>query len=280
MSVETGNIMEGVKSSPEKTVAEQHSYQATEQGKDQSKQQELTDITVSQQTEATESECLSAVQSDVREKQIIPAGDSLNNKSRKKKRKKSKNADESITASEGYQLGDISGVIQEHVDTAVAAALQDANYSAFQQIEALKQDIIELKNAVSYRDKEMSALQTLNTKLLEKVKICEGRLYAVEQDVEENKEAMIQNKCREMQDNIMFFNIPEQDKVPEECITLIFGFLQAEMGIPENELYKITFDWANRKGVKTPGRCRPIIAKCNPPSGKKIIMDPAKKLRG
>ncbi len=141
-----------------------------------------------------------------------------------------------------------------------------------------KYDDLQLALNVQTEELEMMAKELEATK--EQQVITEGRLTRAEKLVEDLREQLLQQEARSMRDNLVFFNVPEQqtDHI-KNTEHVLRDFLKTEMKIKDDDLRKINFDRVHRTGAKQQGRSRLIVAKFNPSYGKEIVLKHAKNLR-
>ena len=172
-------------------------------------------------------------------------------------------------------------IINNAVTTAVTntmLALKEEEKSKIKQIE---ESIQELEQSTAYRDQEIQDLQETNDNLVHKVRQVEGRLLRCEKVIDDLKEENIAIKSRSMSDNIVFYNIPEYTGTGKEnCVTLLYGFLKAEMNLSDHALNEIKLDRAHRLGGKQHSHARPVIAKCATSLTKEIILSNSRNLAG
>ena len=126
---------------------------------------------------------------------------------------------------------------------------------------------------------EVAPLKEEVKRLREQLEIAIGRITRGEKERDDMKEELLQQQVRMMRDNLVFYNIPEDDREPAyECTDTIKTFLRTEMKVDETNMAKIKFDRVHRLGQKTHNQKRPIVAKFNPAAGRKIVLEHIKKL--
>ncbi len=108
--------------------------------------------------------------------------------------------------------------------------------------------------------------------------LSESRIQRLEKTVSDQKDEIIDLKSRSMRDNVVFYQILEQqDERPEKTKELLYDFLETKMNIADAK-QTITFDRVHRMGAKKANQHRPIVAKCNPYTGKEKILKNRDKL--
>ena len=126
---------------------------------------------------------------------------------------------------------------------------------------------------------DVSALQDEVKKLNEQLKVSIGRITRAEKERDDMKEEMLQIQARMMRDNLVFYNVDEQEgEMSHDCRDTLKAFLKEEMKVSNQDMSKIDFDRVHRIGKKFGNKKRPIVAKFNPTHGKKIVMDHVKNL--
>ena len=75
------------------------------------------------------------------------------------------------------------------------------------------------------------------------------------------KEQLVDLKCREMRDNLLFYNVDEErGETDDACMEKVLGIIEDEMRI-ENARRDMSVHRAHRIGRFTNGKTRPIVAK-------------------
>jgi len=114
-----------------------------------------------------------------------------------------------------------------------------------------------------------------------KINELEGRLLRCEKVTYDLKEENVSLKARSMRDNVIFFNIPEQDgHTMEDCTARIRDFCREQLRINQDDMHAVGFDRVHRMGGKQPGKGRPIVAKCANDATKRIIFAHTRNLAG
>ena len=119
-------------------------------------------------------------------------------------------------------------------------------------------------------------LEEENCDLKNTVRVLEGRLTRAERELSELQENLLKQQAKSMEDNLKFFNIPEERK--EDCEVTLRKFLTDEMKINSADMDKIKFDRVHRVGGGGSMRHRPIVAKFNPYLVKVIVLNHIPKL--
>ena len=201
-------------------------------------------------------------------------------KSKKRKaNKKSSLSEESEweIMEEGVEA-DSTDYLEIKITTIIENAVAKAVTSAFAKVEA---SINELRHSIEYRDQEIKDIQETTESLKCKLQEVEGRVLRCEKMVQDLKEESITMKARSMKDNIVFYNIIEYSgQGPEDCVSLLHGFLNTEMNIPDHIMKEVSFHNAHHLGGRQHGRSRPIVARCANPYVKQIIFNHARNLAG
>ena len=109
------------------------------------------------------------------------------------------------------------------------------------------QTMTELNNKHSAMQKDMAYIKKAQASLVEN----ENKL----------KEQLIDLKCREMRDNLLFYNVKEErDETDDACVNKVLGIMEDDMKIDSARL-NIKLHRAHRIGRYANGKTRPIVAK-------------------
>ena len=206
-------------------------------------------------------------------------------KKKRKKNKSSSTSDDSMWEIESGEGGHITSNISMMIEKAVAKGLDESfdrhEDKLHKLVNSLQKTVEDMKEGIAYRDKEMQDAQVTVDCLTGKVKEIEGRLLRCEKVVEDLREENIGLKSRSMRDNVVFYNIAErQDNATEDCCALLYGFMESEMKVPQQDMNQLQFDRVHRMGTRQHGRARPIIAKCASSRTKEIIFRHTRNLKG
>ena len=104
-------------------------------------------------------------------------------------------------------------------------------------------------------------LEEENCDLKNTVRVLEGRLTRAERELSELQENLLKQQAKSMEDNLKFFNIPEERN--EDSEVTLRKFLTDEMKINSADMDKIKFDRVHHVGGGGSMRHRPIVAKFN-----------------
>jgi predicted Fe-Mo cluster-binding NifX family protein len=144
----------------------------------------------------------------------------------------------------------------------------------------LRKEINDLQKSIEFKDNEIELLKKENQALKNKTQALEGRLIRNEKMITDNKEMIVDNKVRNMINNIVFHNIPEEGH-QEDTMRVIHKFCETSLKIrTEDLLNRVQFDRVHRMGNKIDGKHRPIVAKCVTTLGKNFLMMHGKNLKG
>ena len=139
-------------------------------------------------------------------------------------------------------------------------------------VEMMQTEVNSMRSDLTVQGEEMKILKEENQSLKYRQSISESRIQRLEKTVSKQKEELIDLKSRSMRDNVVFYQIPEDnDERPQKTQELLYDFLEKEMNIADAR-ESIKFDRVHRMGAKKQNQPRPIVAKCNPYSGKEKIM--------
>ena len=200
----------------------------------------------------------------------------------KKKRKQRSSADDvSEWEVESSTTTDLSSLIEQAVAKGLNESLDQREEKFLKLISTMEKTVEDLKEGIAFRDQEIKDLQESSECLRGKVKEVEGRLLRCEKGMEDLREENIALKSRSMRDNVVFYNIADrQDNQHEDCLALLYGFIESEMKVPDDEMSQLRFDRVHRMGARQHGRGRAIVAKCSSTRTKEIIFKYVKNLRG
>ncbi len=149
--------------------------------------------------------------------------------------------------------------------------------SLSEQVNAQRHELTLLQEKV----REVDDLKKENESLKFRQSMYESRVERLERTVHEQKEEILDLKCRSMRDNLVFTKIKEKEnEKPLDCKDVLFNFLEKEMKIKDAKKV-IKNDRVHRMGAKRTGRnaqSRPIVAKFNPYGCKETVLQHAKNL--
>ena len=147
------------------------------------------------------------------------------------------------------------------------------------RIEILETAMSDMMKSLEFQTQECDDLKRENREINEKNQLLEGRLTRAEKVVEDMREKVLEVQSRQMQDNLILYNIHEQDGV-ENTEALLLDFFQGAMKISDEQLAKVEIDRCHRLGVKHATKSRPIVVKLASSKSKAIILKHARNLAG
>ena len=101
----------------------------------------------------------------------------------------------------------------------------------------------------------------------------------LEKSENEQNERLLDLQSRQMRDNLIFYNIPEERLEPdEECTNKLYTFFEEDVKIMNSRLIKL--DRVHRLGRYSPMKTRPIIAKFCHYQDREMVGKLAKNLDG
>lgn len=174
----------------------------------------------------------------------------------------------------------VAGSVLESLLTMVSDHLslfKDKLTSQFETAMERQQDAMDLVLNRQTTEMEMMAeeLKTVKDQLM----ITEGRLTRAEKQVDDLREQLLVTEARSMRDNLMFYNIPEDNTLGKDMESTLRAFLREEMSISDEDMKSISFDRVHRIGAKRAQWSRPIVAKFTTSKGKDIVLRHTKNLR-
>ena len=105
---------------------------------------------------------------------------------------------------------------------------------------------------------KISTKQSQMQKDLDDIKKTQARLAESEATL---KEQLIDLKCREMRDSLLFYNIPEENgETDDTCVQKVLNIMENDMNI-DNASRDIKLQRVDRIGRFNNGKIRPIVAK-------------------
>ena len=141
-------------------------------------------------------------------------------------------------------------------------------------IEGKVKDLEESKNFDAGLFEDMANKQREINSILSKMK-----KFETEQKERERKlqDEVTDLKCRSMRDNLMFYNLQEENG--ENCEEKVLSFIENRLGI-ERATTDIKLHRAHRKGTFKRGNTRPIVAKFTNYPDREKVRKAAKNLKG
>lgn len=144
-------------------------------------------------------------------------------------------------------------------------------------IRRLEVSLNEIKDSVNYQQTENEELKMENVELKQKVLFMEGRLTRTENVVHKLETQYLDIQSRQMENNILFFNIDEAGP-GENVETVIRRFMKDEMRILESD--SIVIEKCHRIGRQHGNRTRPIVIKLSSNKAKGLILKSGRNLAG
>ncbi len=147
------------------------------------------------------------------------------------------------------------------------------------QIVEMKTDLNAVKHSVEFAHEEIGDLKKENERKTKDDKETLERITKLESENTKLHNAVIDLEARSMRDNLLFYNIDEQEH--ENTTKIIHDLLEKKMGI-ENAQSMVKIDRSHRLGKKRveSRKPRPIIAKFNYHQDREYIRMNAKLLKG
>ena len=107
----------------------------------------------------------------------------------------------------------------------------------------------------------------------------EKMIKKLEKSENEQKERLLDLQSRQMRDNHIFYNIPDERlESDEECTNKLYTFFEEDVKIMNNRMIKL--DRVHRLGRYSPMKTRPIIAKFCHYQDREMVRKSAKNLDG
>ena len=148
-----------------------------------------------------------------------------------------------------------------------------------EKLDNIEADMKEIKKSLEYAHAEIEDLKKENkTMKIEQAKAAE-RIEKLEGDKNTLRDKIIDLQARSMRDNLLFFNMPENEG--ENTTEIIHDLLESKMGM-EDARSKVKIDRSHRIRKKRVGnnRPRPIVVKFNYHQDREYVRINAKKLKG
>ena len=147
-----------------------------------------------------------------------------------------------------------------------------------ENMQAIEQDLKEVKKSIEYAHKEIDDLKKENVRKAQVEKESTERIQKLEADNAALMNSVIDLKARSMRDNLLFYNLPENRD--ENTTEVVQNLLAEKLGLENAKNIKI--DRSHRLGKKKSGESkpRPIVAKFNFHQDKVTILQNARKLKG
>ncbi|CAB3986612.1 Hypothetical predicted protein [Paramuricea clavata] len=148
-----------------------------------------------------------------------------------------------------------------------------------EKLDGIEADMKEIKHSLEYAHAEIADLKRENETTRANQEQARTKLEKLEKDNATLRDKIVDIQARSMRDNLLFFNIPEQDK--EITTEIIHNLLETKFQIKDaKEVIKI--DRSHRIGKKREGnrKPRPIVVKFNYHQDREHVRLNAKKLKG
>lgn len=168
--------------------------------------------------------------------------------------------------------------------------MMDKKLGQLQSIQSTLQNVTVQVNDVSTRLKsvetkvgDLERSRTFDSKTLDDIK---GRqrdmdkmLKTLQKSEEEQKKRLIDLQSRQMRDNLIFYNIPdEREETSDACYGKLVDVLQTNLKLERARMLR--FDRVHRLGKYDASKTRPIIAKFCFFQEREIVRKSAKNLKG
>ena len=148
-----------------------------------------------------------------------------------------------------------------------------------EKLDGIEADMKEIKHSLEYAHAEIADLKRENETTRANQEQATTKLEKLEKDNATLRDKIVDIQARSMRDNLLFFNIPEQDK--EITTEIIHNLLETKFQIKDaKEVIKI--DRSHRIGKKREGnrKPRPIVVKFNYHQDREHVQLNTKKLKG
>ncbi len=180
-----------------------------------------------------------------------------------KKRRKVSGEDNEWVAEEMQK--EIDYYIKAHIENLVEMMMSTAMWkNTNSSLDAMNSEIAELTNA--------------NKDLKKRLTIAEGRITRAKKEIGDLQEKVLGLTTRSMRDNLVFKNMPEDDKEPPHVTRdKVNDFISDKLNISQEDMKKVTIERLHRVGKPVGGKNRKIVAKFST-EGKGIVMQHLKNL--
>ena len=148
-----------------------------------------------------------------------------------------------------------------------------------EKLDGIEADMKEIKHSLEYAHAEIADLKRENETTRANQEQARTKLEKLEKDNATLRDKIVDIQARSMRDNLLFFNIPEQDK--EVTTEIIHNLLETKFQIKDAKEV-IEIDRSHRIGKKREGnrKPRPIVVKFNYHQDREHVRLNAKKLKG
>ncbi|XP_028519031.1 protein unc-13 homolog C-like [Exaiptasia diaphana] len=138
------------------------------------------------------------------------------------------------------------------------------------------QDIKDLKKSCEYAHESYEELKKEQEEEGKAIRKLEERIDKIEEENKKLKDDTIDLRARSMRNNLLFYNIPEEEDEARNSKSLIEGVIE-DIGL---DVSLIEIDRAHRIGKKTSGKPRPIVSKFLRYQDREEVRRNAYKLKG
>jgi len=124
----------------------------------------------------------------------------------------------------------------------------------------LKDRLAELEGLVADLTTDLLETKEENRQIKQELKLMQAILIRKDKDIEELRAKMVDQKAKDMQNNILLHNVQEQSQ--ENCETLFRNFLWSELKMETGKVSDLKIERAHRVGVqRTDKSPRPIVVR-------------------
>lgn len=148
-----------------------------------------------------------------------------------------------------------------------------------EKLNSMESDMKDIKASLEYAHAEIADLKQENEEMKKSHGKSIEKVEKLERDNEMLRNKIVDLQARSMRDNLLFFNLPENDE--ENTTEIIHDLLENKIGI-EDARNKVKIDRSHRVGRKRVdnNKPRPIVVKFNFYQDREYIRINAKKLKG
>ena len=164
------------------------------------------------------------------------------------------------------------------VDASVFESI-NARLSKLDMLDALQQDLRELRTSLEYSQKQIDDLSKENAFLKGEVEKAQQSAASITLDNKKMNETLLDMQCRSMRDNLIFSGIEEGNgtDTPEETVR---HFMTNNLKMSPEVVRDITFSRVHRLGRPVDGKTRPIIARFEHYKQRELVKSRGNKLKG
>ncbi|XP_028409101.1 protein unc-13 homolog C-like [Dendronephthya gigantea] len=148
-----------------------------------------------------------------------------------------------------------------------------------EKLDSIETDLKEIKTSLEYAHAEIKDLKKENETMKADQAKSSERIQNLERNNNTLRDKVIDLQARSMRDNLLFFNMPENDK--ENTTEMIHELLETKMGM-EDARNNVKIDRSHRIGRRKEGnrKPRPIVVKFNYHQDREFVRLNARKLKG